>query len=105
MLHAGNRMQRENGPGLRGLIRILLFLGPDAVQWFGRLIRSSSVSVSGLCRYSDGPLAIVIGLAAVIIGEAVFGKIFHNFGFRLLGVALGSIIYYLVLAGGYLDGN
>ena len=41
--------------------------------------------------------AIVIGLAAVSIGEAVFGKIFHNFGFRLLGVALGSIIYYLVL--------
>ena len=41
--------------------------------------------------------AIVIGLAAVIIGEAVFGRVFHNFGFRLLGVALGSIIYYLVL--------
>ena len=39
----------------------------------------------------------MIGLAAVIIGEAVFGKVFHNFGFRLLGVALGSIIYYLVL--------
>ena len=41
--------------------------------------------------------AIVIGLAAVIIGEALFGKIFHNFGFRLLGVALGSIVYYFVL--------
>ena len=41
--------------------------------------------------------AIVIGLAAVIIGEAIFGKVFHNFGFRLLGVALGSIVYYLVL--------
>ena len=37
------------------------------------------------------------GLAAVIIGEALFGKIFHNFGFRLLGVALGSIVYYFVL--------
>lgn len=41
--------------------------------------------------------AIVIGLAAVIIGEALFGKIFHNFGFKLLGVALGSIVYYFVL--------
>ena len=41
--------------------------------------------------------AIVIGLAAVIIGEAIFGKIFLNFGFKLLGVALGSIIYYLVM--------
>ena len=33
----------------------------------------------------------------MIIGEAIFGKVFHNFGFRLLGVALGSIVYYLVL--------
>ena len=41
--------------------------------------------------------AIVIGLAAVIIGEAIFGRIFHNFGLKLIGVALGSILYYLVL--------
>ena len=41
--------------------------------------------------------AIVIGLAAVIIGEAIFGKIFHNFALRLLSVAFGSILYYLVL--------
>ena len=41
--------------------------------------------------------AIVIGLAAVIIGEVVFGKISRNFAFSLLTVALGSIIYYLVL--------
>ena len=41
--------------------------------------------------------AIVIGLAAVIIGEAVFGRVFHNFALLLLGVSLGSIIYYLVL--------
>ena len=31
------------------------------------------------------------------LAEALFGKIFHNFGFRLLGVALGSIVYYFVL--------
>ena len=41
--------------------------------------------------------AIVIGLAAVIIGEAIFGKIFRNFALRLLSVAFGSILYYLVL--------
>ena len=51
----------------------------------------------GFADVQMGRGAIVIGLAAVIIGEAVFGKVFHNFGFRLLGVALGSIIYYLVL--------
>ena len=41
--------------------------------------------------------AIVIGLAAVIIGEAIFGKVFRNFALRLFSVALGSILYYLVL--------
>lgn len=51
----------------------------------------------GFADINMGRGAIVIGLAAVIIGEALFGKIFHNFGFRLLGVALGSIVYYFVL--------
>ena len=40
--------------------------------------------------------AIVIGLAAVIIGEVIFGKIFRNFALRLLSVVLGAIIYYVV---------
>ena len=46
---------------------------------------------------SMGRGAIVIGLAAVIIGEAIFGKIFHNFALLLFSVSLGSIVYYLVL--------
>ena len=37
------------------------------------------------------------GLAAVIIGEAIFGRIFRNFALRLLAVIFGSILYYLVL--------
>ena len=41
--------------------------------------------------------AIVIGLAAVVIGEVLFGKIFRNFALRLLSVAFGSIIYYVVI--------
>ena len=51
----------------------------------------------GFADINMGRGAIVIGLAAVIIGEAVFGRIFHNFGFKLIGVAFGSILYYLVL--------
>lgn len=51
----------------------------------------------GFADVNMGRGAIVIGLAAVIIGEAVFGKIFHNFGLLLLAVSFGSIIYYLVL--------
>ena len=51
----------------------------------------------GFADINMGRGAIVIGLAAVIIGEAVFGRIFRNFALRLLGVVLGSILYYLVL--------
>ena len=40
--------------------------------------------------------AIVIGLAAVIVGEVIFGKIFHNFALTLVAVVFGGIIYYIV---------
>lgn len=71
----------------------------------GLMISNGLVGLSGalLAQYQGfadinmGRGAIVIGLAAVIIGEAVFGRIFHNFGLKLIGVALGSILYYLVL--------
>lgn len=51
----------------------------------------------GFADVNAGRGAIVIGLAAVIIGEVVFGKISLNFAFKLVSVALGAIIYYLVL--------
>lgn len=40
--------------------------------------------------------AIVIGLAAVIIGEVLLGRVFRNFALKLLAVVIGSVIYYLV---------
>lgn len=42
--------------------------------------------------------AIVIGLAAVIIGSVIFGKIFSNFALRLVGVIFGAILYFVVIA-------
>lgn len=41
--------------------------------------------------------AIIIGLAVVIIREAIFGRIFRNFALKLLGVVFGSVIYYVVI--------
>lgn len=41
--------------------------------------------------------AIVIGLAAVIIGEVAFSRVFHNFALKLLSVSIGAIIYYIVI--------
>ena len=51
----------------------------------------------GFADVNMGRGAIVIGLAAVIIGEVIFGKIFKNFALRLLAVAFGGIIYYVVM--------
>lgn len=64
------------------------------------LVALSSALLSQYQGFADinmGRGSIVIGLAAVIIGEAIFGKIFRNFALRLLAVAIGSILYYLVL--------
>ena len=36
-------------------------------------------------------------LAAVIIGEVVFSKIFHNFALKLFAVVIGAILYYIVI--------
>ena len=71
----------------------------------GLMISNGLVGLSGalLSQYQGfadinmGRCAIVIGLAAVIIGEALFGRLFRNFGLKLIGVALGSILYYFVL--------
>ena len=50
----------------------------------------------GFADVSMGRGAIVVGLAAVIIGEVIFGKVFQNFALKLLSVVLGAIIYYVV---------
>lgn len=51
----------------------------------------------GAVDVNMGRGAIVIGLAAVIISIVLFGKIFHNFALKLLGVSLGAVIYYVVI--------
>lgn len=80
-------------------------INTNLTKVLGLMLSNGLVGLSGalLSQYQGfadinmGRGAIVIGLAAVIIGEAVFGKVFHNFGFKLIGVALGSILYYMVL--------
>ena len=51
----------------------------------------------GFADVNAGRGAIVIGLAAVIIGNVIFEKIFHNFALKLFAVAIGAVIYYMVL--------
>ena len=70
----------------------------------GLVISNGIVAFSGalLAQYSgkadinDGRGAIVIGLAAVIIGEALVSHLPQNFVVRLVGVILGGVVYYIV---------
>ena len=80
-------------------------INTNVTKVLGLMISNGLVALAGglLAQYQGfadinmGRGAIVIGLAAVIIGDVVFGKIFRNFGFKLLGVALGAVMYYLVI--------
>lgn len=51
----------------------------------------------GFADINMGKGAIVIGLASVIIGEAIFSRIFKNFALKLLAVGIGAVIYFIVL--------
>jgi putative tryptophan/tyrosine transport system permease protein len=73
-------------------------------QIIGLALSNGLVALSGalLCQYQGyadinmGRGAVVIGLAAVVIGDAVVKHISPNFAVRLAGVAVGAIIYYFV---------
>ena len=51
----------------------------------------------GFVDVNMGRGAIVIGLAAIIISNVVFGKIFTNFAAKLFAVAIGAVLYYIVI--------
>ena len=80
-------------------------INTDLNKVLGLMIGNGLVALSGalLSQYSSyaeinmGRGAIVIGLAAIIIGEVTFGKLFRNFALKLLSVSLGSVIYYVVI--------
>ena len=90
---ANPHMARAQGINTDSNIVLGLMLSNGLVALSGALfaqyVGSSDVQV--------GRGAIVIGLAAVIIGEVVFGKLFTNFGLKLFAVSIGAIIYYIVL--------
>ncbi len=72
---------------------LALILSNGLVALSGALL----TQYQGFADINMGRGSIVIGLAAVIIGEAIFSRIFRNFALKLLSVVFGSILYYLVL--------
>ena len=51
----------------------------------------------GFVDVNMGRGAIVIGLAAIIISNVVFGKLFTNFAAKLFAVVIGAVLYYIVI--------
>lgn len=80
-------------------------INTNVAKVMGLMISNGMVALAGalLSQYQGfadinmGRGAIVIGLAAVIIGEVIFDKIFHNFALKLLASIIGAIIYYVVI--------
>ncbi len=81
-------------------------INTDTMKLIGLVLSNGLVGLSGALytqylgsvTVNMGRGAIVIGLAAVIIGEVLFSKVFRNFALRMVGVVIGAILYYVVIA-------
>ena len=87
-------MSRAQGINTNTMKLVGLVLANGLVGLSGALYTQYLGSVT----VNMGRGAIVIGLAAVIIGEVLLGRIFRNFGLRMFAVVIGAIIYYVVIA-------
>ncbi len=82
-----------------------LGVNTNTMKLLALMLSNGLVSLSGalVCqhqKYADinmGRGAIVIGLAAIVIGEVLMGKVI-NFGMKLASVVVGSIVYFLIRA-------
>lgn len=90
---ANRRMASAQGVDTRVTVTIGLMLSNGLVALAGALL----AQYQGATDVNMGRGAIVIGLAAVIIGEVLLGKLVHNFALKLGTVVVGAVVYYMVL--------
>lgn len=90
---ANGNMARANGINTNRAKVLALMISNGLVALSGGLL----AQYQGFSDINMGRGAIVIGLAAVIIGEVLFSKVFKNFALLLLSCVLGAIIYYIVI--------
>lgn len=86
-------MARAQGINTNSNVVLGLMLSNGLVAACGALL----AQYQGAADVNMGRGAIVIGLAAVIIGEVLFDKIFRTFALKMVSVVLGAVIYYIVL--------
>lgn len=92
----GNNENMSRAQGINTMVMkvIGLMLSNGLVGLAGGLY----AQYQGNADVNMGRGAIVIGLAAVIIGGVIFGKLFTNFALRLVSVVVGAILYFVVIA-------
>lgn len=87
-------MSRAQGINTKTMKVIGLMISNGLVGLAGGLY----AQYQGNADVNMGRGAIVIGLAAVIIGGVLFGKVFRNFALRMTGVIIGAVLYFVVIA-------
>ena len=90
---ANRHMASAQGIDTRVTVTVGLMLSNGLVALAGALL----AQYQGSTDVNMGRGAIVIGLAAVIIGDVLLGKVFRNFALKLCTVVVGAVVYYLVL--------
>ena len=90
---ANTNMARAQGISTNRAKIVGLMVSNGIVALAGALL----TQYQGFADVSMGRGAIVIGLAAIIIGDVMFGKLFRNFGLKLLAVSIGAMLYYAVI--------
>ncbi len=90
---ANQNMARAQGINTNFSKMLSLVIANGLVALSGALI----AQYQGSATVDMGRGAIVIGLAAVIIGEVMFSKVFINFALKLTACIIGAIVYYTVI--------
>ena len=90
---ANTNMARAQGINTNFAKVLALVVSNGLVALSGALL----AQYQGSATIDMGRGAIVIGLAAVSIGEVLFSKCFVNFALKLLAAVIGAIIYYVVI--------
>ena len=90
----GNNEQMVKAQGVNVKINkaIALMLSNAVVALAGALL----AQYQGFADINMGRGAIVIGLAAIIIGQTLISFVGRNFALKLCGCALGGVCYYLI---------
>ena len=89
---ANESMARTNGININARKIVALMISNGIVAFAGAIL----ARFQGSADINMGRGAIVIGLAAIVIGTTLFGRLSKNFGVTQGFVLIGAIIYFFV---------